>query len=122
MTGQPMTKAPLALALFAFAWLAAPSAARAQDDSASIIAKGVRSIAITATDRVIHQADVATVHIGYELFGPDQPSAYASASKASNAIIEALRSAGVPNDTIESEQQSVAPMDNYQVKIGRAHV
>ena len=115
MASGPMTHVRLAIALFAFASLAAPAAAGAQDDSASIIAKGVRSIAITATDRVIHQADVATVHIGYELFGPDQPSAYASASKASNAIIEALRSAGVPNDTIESEQQSVAPMDNYQV-------
>jgi uncharacterized protein YggE len=110
-----MTRAPLTLALFAFTSLAAPLALRAQDDSASIIAKGVRSIAITATDRVLNQADVATVHIGYELYGPDQPTAYASASKASNAIIAALRSAGVPNDTIESEQQSVAPMDNYQL-------
>lgn len=89
--------------------------AHAQTDSASIIAKGVRSIAITATDRVIHQADVATVHIGYELYGPDQPAAYAAASQASNAIINALRSAGVPSDTIESEQQSVAPMEPYQL-------
>ena len=36
----------------------------------------------------------------------------------------ALRSAGVPADPIESEQQSVAPMDNYQLNqlpaIGRA--
>jgi uncharacterized protein len=89
--------------------------AHAQTDSSSIIAKGIRSIAITATDRVTHQADVATVHIGYELYGPDQPAAYASASQASNAIVSALRSAGVPSDTIESEQQSVAPMDNYQL-------
>jgi hypothetical protein len=112
-----MTKAlaPLSLALFALTSLAAPVSARAQDDSASIIAKGVRSIAITATDRVIHQADVATVHVGYELYGPDQPSAYASASKASNAIMDALRSANVPRDMIESEQQSVAPMDTYQL-------
>ena len=110
-----MIKAPLTLALFAFACLAVPSAARAQDDSASIIAKGVRSIAITATDRVRQQADVATVHVGYELYGPDQPSAYAAASKASNAIISALRSAGVPNDMIESEQQSVNPTEAYQI-------
>lgn len=89
--------------------------ASAQTDSSSIIAKGIRSIAITATDRVTHQADVATVHIGYELYGPDQPSAYATASQASNAIMDALRSAGVPKETIESEQQSVAPMDNYQL-------
>jgi hypothetical protein len=89
--------------------------AQAQDDSASFIAKGVRSIAITATDRVIHQADVATLHIGYELYGPDQPTAYRSASTASNAIINALRSAGVPSDAIESQQQSVTPVEPYQL-------
>ena len=107
--------APLTLALSAFTFLAAPVAARAQDDSASIIAKGIRSIAITATDRVRQQADVATVHIGYMLYGPDQPTAYASASTASNAIIDALRSANVPKEMIESQQQSVAPMDTYQL-------
>src|SRR5215469_213626 len=111
-----MFRASLAVAFFTLITLATPLATRAQqDDSASIIAKGVRSIAITATDRVIHQADVATVHIGYELYGPDQPTAYASASKASNAIMDALRSANVPKDMIESEQQSVAPMDTYQL-------
>ncbi len=117
MTSGPMTRAraPLTLALFALTSLAATASAHAQDDSSSIIAKGVRSIAITATDRVLHQADVATVHIGYELYGPDQPTAYATASKASNAIIDALRSANVAKDMIESEQQSVAPMDNYQL-------
>lgn len=89
--------------------------ANAQTDSSSIIARGIRSIAITATDKVIHQADVATVHIGYELYGPDQPAAYASASAASNAIIKALRSAGIPSEMIESDQQSVAPMEPYQL-------
>ena len=110
-----MTRATLTLALFALTSLPAPLARAQQDDSASIIAKGVRSIAITATDRIIHQADVATVHIGYELYGPDQPTAYASASKVSNAIMDALRSAGVPKDMIECQMQSVAPMDNYQL-------
>jgi hypothetical protein len=89
--------------------------AQTQDDTASIISKGVRSIAITATDKIIHQADVATVHIGFELYGPDQPTAYASASTASNAIIAALRSAGVPSDAIESQQQSVIPVEPYQL-------
>lgn len=108
-----MTRARLTLALSVLT-LTVP-ASRAQDDSASIIAKGVRSIAITSTDRVTHQADVATVHIGYQLYGPDRPTAYAAASQASNAIINALRSANVPNDAIESEQQSVAPMEEYQL-------
>lgn len=89
--------------------------ARAQTDPSSMISKGVRSIAITATDRVTRQADVATVHIGFELFGPDQPTALATASTASNAIMDALRSAGIPADTIESEQQSIAPMDSFQL-------
>lgn len=103
--------------LTSLACLCSAGVARAQmqDDSASIISKGVRSIAITATDKVIHQADVATVHIGFELYGPDQPTAYASASKASNAIINALHSAGVPNDAIESQQQSVNPVEPFQL-------
>lgn len=100
--------------LLAFISFGTPRA-HAQTDSASIITKGVRSIAITATDRVIHQADVATVHIGYELYAPDQVTAYAAASQASNAIMRALRSAGVPSETIESQQQSVAPMEPYQL-------
>ena len=119
MTSRPMTRAlaPLALALFACTSLAIPALARAQDPDLSVHprAKDVRSIAITATDRVLQPADVATVHIGYELFGPDQPTAYTSAAKASNAIIDAIRSAGVPRDTIESEQQTIAPMESFQL-------
>jgi uncharacterized protein YggE len=110
-----MNRAFRTLALFAVASLTASLSARTQEDSASIIAKGVRSIAITATDRVRQEADVATVHIGYELYGPDQPTAYASASKTSNAIMDALRSANIPKDMIESEQQSVVPMEPYQL-------
>lgn len=112
-----MTQFTRRIALLSVACLcsAGVACAQTQDDSASIISKGVRSIAITATDKVIHQADVATVHIGFELYSSDQPTAYASASKASNAIIGALRSAGVPNDAIESQQQSVTPVEPYQL-------
>lgn len=77
--------------------------------------QNVRSIAITATDRVLRPADVATVHIGYEIFGPAQEALYAQATKTSNAIIDAVRGAGVPNDAIESEQQSVGPAEPYQL-------
>jgi uncharacterized protein YggE len=115
-----MTKAPLTLALFAFASLAAPAAARAQaipiqPSQQTSQPQNVRSIAITATDRVIRPADVATVHVGYEIFGPEQSALYAQAAKTSNAIIDALRAAGVSNDAIESEQQSVGPAEPYQL-------
>ena len=121
MTSGPMIKAlaPLSLALFAFTPLATPVAARAQGipmpTSQTSQPTNVRSIAITATDRVMRPADVATVHIGYEIFGPEQSALYAQATKTSNAIIDALRAAGIPNDSIQSEQQSVGPTEPFQL-------
>lgn len=110
--------APLTLVLFAFTPLAT-SAVQAQGipmpSQSSSQPTNVRSIAITATDRVTRPADVATVHIGYQLFGAQQSALYSQAAKTSNAIIDALRAAGVPNDSIESEQQSVGPTEPYQL-------
>jgi uncharacterized protein len=73
-----------------------------------------RTIAITATDKVIVLADVATLHIGFIAYGTDSDSAYATGSRTSNAIVKALTSAGVPNDSIESENQNVSPVQEYQ--------
>ena len=114
-----MTKAPLTLALFALT-LSIPAAARAQGipispSQGSSQPQNIRSIAITATDRVTRMADVATVHIGYEIYGPEQSALYTQAAKTSNAIIDALKAAGVANDSIESEQQSVGPAEPYQL-------
>ncbi len=77
--------------------------------------KDNRTIAITATDKVIVMADTATVHIGFITYGPDSDAAYATGSRLSNAIIKALTAAGVPNDTIESENQNVSPVQDYQI-------
>ena len=74
-----------------------------------------RTIAITATDKVLVLADVATLHIGFIAYGPDSDSAYAAGSRSSNAIVKALTSAGVPNDSIESENQNVSPVQEYQI-------
>ena len=75
-----------------------------------------RTIAITATDKVIVMADTATVHIGFITYGPDKDAAYASGSTLSNAIIKALTASGVPSDAIESENQNVSPVQDYQVE------
>ena len=80
------------------------------------VGKDNRSIAITATEKVTSDADTATVNIGYQLFGPDKDAAYATGSKASNTIIDALRKAGVPNDAIESQSQSIAATQPYLVE------
>jgi len=77
--------------------------------------KDNRTIAITATDKVIVMADTATVHIGFITYGPDKDAAYASGSTLSNAIIKALTASSVPSDAIESENQNVSPVQDYQV-------
>jgi uncharacterized protein YggE len=77
--------------------------------------KDNRTIAITATDKVIVMADTATVHIGFIAYGPDSDSAYATGSRISNAIVKALTAAGIPSDAIESENQNVSPVQEYQI-------
>jgi uncharacterized protein len=78
--------------------------------------KDNRTIAITATDKVTAIADMATVHIGFIAYGPDSDGAYAAGSRLSNAIVKALTNAGISKDTIQSENQSVSPVQPYQVE------
>jgi hypothetical protein len=79
------------------------------------VSKENRSIAITATDSVIVMADVATVHVGFIAYGIDHDSAYAAGSKVSNAVIDALKAAGVPADEIESENQNLTEVQAFQL-------
>ena len=79
------------------------------------INKDNRTIAITATDKVMVLADTATVHIGFIAYGPDSDTAYATGSHVSNAIVKALTTAGVASGVIESENQNVSPVQDYQV-------
>jgi len=101
---------PLALATV----LAASAPAPANSQTVQVNSAN-RTIAITATDKVIVLADTATVHIGYIAYGPDSDAAYANGSRLSNAIVKALTTAGVPSDAIESENQNVAPVQEYQI-------
>jgi uncharacterized protein YggE len=77
--------------------------------------KDNRTIAITATDKVTAQADIATIHIGFITYGPDSDAAYANGSRLSNAIHKAITTAGVAEDSIESENQAVAPVQEFQI-------
>lgn len=71
-----------------------------------------RTIAVTVTDKATEMADIATVHIGFQAFAPDSDSAYADGSRISNAIIDALHKAGIPDKDIESENQNLR--QNFQ--------
>lgn len=101
------------LHITAIALCAATIAASAQTIQVN---KENRTISVTATDKVTAMADIATVHVGFIVYGPDSDAAYANGSKTSNAIIKALTDAGIPSASIESENQSVAPVQNYQVE------
>lgn len=80
------------------------------------VSKENRTISVTATDKVTAMADLATVHVGFIVYGPSSDAAYANGSRTSNAIMKALTSAGIPSASIQSENQSVAPVQNYEVE------
>lgn len=76
------------------------------------VSQNNRTIAVTISDKAMAEADIATVHIGFETYAADSDGAYAAGSQTSNAIIDALHKAGVEDKAIESEGQSVR--QNFQ--------
>jgi uncharacterized protein YggE len=78
--------------------------------------KANRTIAVTATDKATADAEVATVHIGFQVYAVDSQSAYALGSKTSNAIVAALKKAGVEDSAIQSEAQNIAPVQQYEIQ------
>ena len=78
--------------------------------------KDNRTVAVTATERVVVMADIATVHVGFLVYGKDKDTAYATGTQTSSAIIKALADAGVPSESIESDSQSIQPVENFQVE------
>lgn len=76
------------------------------------VSKDNRTIAITTTDEAEAVADRAKVSVGYRVYGADQNGTYADASKISNAVIKALKDAGVKEEAIESQEQSLSPIDD----------
>src|SRR5271170_170484 len=78
--------------------------------------KNNRTIAVTATDKATVDAEVATVHIGFQVYAADSKSAYALGSKTSNAIIDAVKKAGVESSAIQSDSQNVAPVQPFELQ------
>jgi uncharacterized protein len=75
------------------------------------INKENKTIAITTSGQAEALADTAVLTVGFHLYGKDQDSTYADASKASNAIMAALKAGGVPKEAIQSDDQSLSPLD-----------
>lgn len=76
------------------------------------VSKDNRTIAITTTDEAEAVADRAAVSIGFTIYGNDQDGTYAEASNTSNAIVKALKDAGIKAEAIESRDQSLREIDD----------
>ena len=64
-----------------------------------------RTLTVSAEDEVSMEPEVAILHIGFETQPGDAQGVYADGKRISNAIIDALKQAGIPQDAIRSETQ-----------------
>ena len=78
-----------------------------------VVNKDNRTIAVTTSADATVDADTAIVQIGFIVYGPDQQTAYANGSKISNAVVGALTGGGVDREAIESQNQGIAPVQQY---------
>ena len=64
-----------------------------------------RTLSVTADEEVSVEPEIAVLRIGFETQLGDAQSVYADGSRTSNAIIAALKQAGIPESAIRSETQ-----------------
>jgi hypothetical protein len=64
-----------------------------------------RTLTVSAEDEVSVEPEIAVLHIGFDTQLGDAQSVYADGARTSNAIIAALKQAGVPEGSIRSETQ-----------------
>lgn len=64
-----------------------------------------RTLTVTATDNVTVDPDLAILHIGFDTQLEDAKQAYADGAQTSNAIIGAVKQAGIQESAIHSESQ-----------------
>jgi uncharacterized protein YggE len=62
-----------------------------------------KTIEISATERVVVAADIATIRIGYQNQSATKDAAYTENTRTANKIIQAILDAGVPKEAIETE-------------------
>jgi hypothetical protein len=66
-----------------------------------------RILTVQAGARVTAMPDVAVIHVGFETQQGDAKQVYADGARISNAIIAALKAAGIEDSAIQSESQSL---------------
>jgi len=64
-----------------------------------------RTLTVSAEEQVSVEPEVAILHVGFDTQLGDAKSVYADGAATSNAIISALKQAGIPDSAIRSESQ-----------------
>ncbi len=87
--------------------LLAPSYVAAQNapPSPSSMALANRTLEVTADGEASVEPEIALLHVGFETQLGDAQSVYADGARTSNAIIAALKQAGIPEPSIRSDFQ-----------------
>ncbi|MES2392501.1 MAG: SIMPL domain-containing protein [Acidobacteriota bacterium] len=95
-----------------------PLAATAQSAPGPVLQIGStnRTISVSASDHAEAAPDVADIHIGFTSYGPTLQAAYKTGSETSAAIIKALLAAGATHSDIQSQNQSVNRLSDYEMK------
>src|SRR6202012_270163 len=74
-----------------------------------------RTLSVSASGAVEMEPDIAILHVGFETQPQDSKSAYADGARISNAIVNAIKQAGVADAAIHSESQYLnRDFDNKQ--------
>jgi len=70
-----------------------------------------RTITVQATATVSVDPELAMVGVGYQNYGRTKDEAFAENKRAAQKIIQALLDAGIPQDTIETDDLQVSTVD-----------
>lgn len=108
-----------ALAAFGLLALTLPAPAQLPSQPQIKIDTANRVLTVTASERISVDPELAILHIGFETKPMDAKTAYADGSRTSNAIVSALKQAGLRDTAIRSESQSIEPVDakNHKFKL-----
>lgn len=91
--------------------LAAPLSVFAQQPGQPTLTIGSsnRTLSVSATATVSVAPDLAIVHVGFQTQPENAKEAYAEGARTSNAILDAVKQAGIADSDIRSESQVLEP-------------
>jgi len=96
---------PRLFAALALLLIASAAVAQQPTQPQLAITSANRTLSVTADDTISVEPEVAILHVGFETQPGDSKSVYADGARTSNAIIDALKQAGVQQSDIRSESQ-----------------